>query len=64
MNKVFFALLAFTPLALLAAYFHFSPILTFFLSAIAIIPLAKYIGDFSTGYFDFGRRLEKRASKI
>src|ERR1700722_2831991 len=45
MNKVFFGLLVFTPLALLAGYFHFSPILTFFLSAIAIIPLAKYIGD-------------------
>ena len=45
MAKIFFGLLLFTPLALLAAYLHFSPILTFFLSAIAIIPLAKYIGD-------------------
>ena len=38
-------MLLFTPLALLAAFFHLSPILTFFLSAIAIIPLSKYIGD-------------------
>jgi Ca2+:H+ antiporter len=45
MNKLFLALLLFTPLSLLAAFVHLSPILTFFLSAIAIIPLSKYIGD-------------------
>jgi Ca2+:H+ antiporter len=45
MRKVFFVLLIFTPLALLAAAFHFSPTLVFFLSAIAIIPLATYIGE-------------------
>jgi Ca2+:H+ antiporter len=41
----FAALLIFTPLALLAAVYHASPLLVFLLSAIAIIPLAKYIGD-------------------
>ncbi len=45
MNKIFLALLVFTPLALLAAFAHLSPLLVFILSAIAIIPLAKYIGD-------------------
>ena len=45
MNKIFLALLIFVPLALLAATAHFSPILVFLLSAVAIIPLAKYIGD-------------------
>ncbi len=45
MNKLFLALLVFVPLALLAAVFHLSPLLVFFLSAFAIIPLAKYIGD-------------------
>jgi Ca2+:H+ antiporter len=44
-NKIFLALLVFTPLALLAAFAHLSPLLVFILSAIAIIPLAKYIGD-------------------
>jgi Ca2+:H+ antiporter len=47
-SSVFLALLIFTPLALLAASFHFSPFLVFILSAIAIIPLAKYIGDATT----------------
>ena len=45
MNNLFLALLIFTPLALLAAFSHASPLLVFTLSAIAIIPLAKYIGD-------------------
>ncbi len=45
MNKFFLVLLITTPLALLAAYFHVSPLITFFLSALAIIPLSKYIGD-------------------
>lgn len=44
-KNIFVALLVFTPLALLAAHFHVSPLLVFIFSAIAIIPLAKYIGD-------------------
>ena len=43
--SLFSALLVFTPLALLAAILHRSPVLVFLFSAIAIIPLAKYIGD-------------------
>ena len=48
MESLFLGLLVFTPLALLAAYFHLSALLIFLLSAIAIIPLAKYIGDATT----------------
>jgi Ca2+:H+ antiporter len=44
-KRIFLGLLVFTPLALLAAYLKLSPILAFLLSAVAIIPLAKYIGD-------------------
>lgn len=39
------ALLALTPLALLAALIHASPVVIFGLSIVAIIPLAKLIGD-------------------
>ncbi len=42
---MFRGLLVFVPLAAIAAFFGSSPILTFFLSAIAIVPLAKYIGQ-------------------
>ncbi len=45
MKYGFLALLLFTPLALLAAHLHLSAAVIFFLSALAIIPLAKYIGD-------------------
>lgn len=45
MNKVFLALLAFVPLTLGAEVLGFSQIFVFFFSAIAIIPLAKYIGE-------------------
>ena len=45
MNKVFAVLLLLAPLALAAEYFHFSALTVFLLSAAAIIPLAKYIGD-------------------
>lgn len=44
-KNIFVALLVFTPLALLAAYLKLSPLLVFSFSALAIIPLAKYIGD-------------------
>jgi Ca2+:H+ antiporter len=45
MNKVFLWLLLFVPIAALANYFHASATAVFFLSALAIIPLAKYIGQ-------------------
>ncbi len=45
MEKLWLLLLVFTPLALLASLAHASPLLVFILSALAIIPLAKYIGD-------------------
>jgi Ca2+:H+ antiporter len=45
MNKLFFGLLVFIPVAILVNYFGLSPTLVFFLSALAIIPLAKYIGE-------------------
>jgi len=45
MNKFFLGLLAFVPVTLIAHYAHVSPIFVFFLSALAIVPLAKYIGE-------------------
>ena len=45
MNKIFLWLLIFVPIAALADIFHVGAVLTFFLSAVAIIPLAKFIGD-------------------
>jgi Ca2+:H+ antiporter len=45
MNKIFFSLLIFIPVTLIAEFFHLAPIAVFFISAIAIIPLAKYIGE-------------------
>jgi Ca2+:H+ antiporter len=44
-DVIFPGLLILTPLALLAAYMHLSPLIVFTISALAIIPLAKYIGD-------------------
>lgn len=45
MNKIFLGLLVFVPIAAIANYLGVSPIVVFFLSALAIIPLAKYIGE-------------------
>jgi Ca2+:H+ antiporter len=45
MDKVFLWLLLFVPIAAFAAFFHASATTLFFLSALAIIPLAKYIGQ-------------------
>jgi Ca2+:H+ antiporter len=45
MNKIFLALLIFIPATLIAEFSHAAPIVVFILSAIAIIPLAKYIGE-------------------
>jgi Ca2+:H+ antiporter len=45
MNKIFFSLLVLVPATITAHFFHVSPLIMFFLSALAIVPLAKYIGE-------------------
>src|SRR5271154_4665513 len=45
MQKIFLWLLVFVPLAIAASISGLSPVTVFFLSALAIIPLAKFIGD-------------------
>lgn len=45
MDKLFIALLAFVPLAIGAAFAGASPVVVFFLAALAIVPLAKLIGQ-------------------
>jgi Ca2+:H+ antiporter len=45
MDKLFIALLALVPLAIGAAFAGASPVILFFLSALAIVPLAKLIGE-------------------
>lgn len=44
-NKLFLGLLVFIPLTLAAELLHWSPLAIFLLSAAAIIPLAKFIGE-------------------
>jgi Ca2+:H+ antiporter len=45
MQYVFITLLLFTPITAAASVFGFSPNVLFFLSALAIVPLAKFIGE-------------------
>jgi Ca2+:H+ antiporter len=45
MNRFFVAMLALVPIAIAADFFGMSPTIVFFLSALAIIPLAKFIGE-------------------
>ncbi|MGE5465492.1 MAG: calcium/proton exchanger [Syntrophothermus sp.] len=45
LEKAFRVFLIFIPLSLFAEYMHFSPIVIFALASLAIIPLAKYIGE-------------------
>ena len=45
MEKTFLILLLFIPATLIADYLHVAPSIVFLLSAAAIIPLAKYIGE-------------------
>jgi Ca2+:H+ antiporter len=45
MNKVFLGLLVFVPITIGAEFLGVAPSYVFFLAAIAIIPLAKYIGE-------------------
>jgi Ca2+:H+ antiporter len=47
MRRIFLGLLVFTPIAIIAAYLGFPPTIVFFLCAVAIIPLAKFIGESS-----------------
>ena len=44
-NKIFLFILLFVPATILASWFGLSPVIMFFLAAIAIIPLAKFIGE-------------------
>ncbi len=45
MDRFFLGMLVFIPLAAGAALLHAAPTAVFFLSALAIVPLAKYIGE-------------------
>ena len=45
MNRFFLSLLVFVPLTFIAEFFGLSPVVLFILSAVAIVPLAKYIGE-------------------
>lgn len=45
MEIFFVSLLVFVPLAPAAEFLHASPLVVFFLSALGIVPLAKYIGE-------------------
>ncbi len=44
-DNIFLGLLLFIPITLLATYVKASPRAIFFLSGLAIIPLARYIGE-------------------
>lgn len=45
MEKLFLGLLVFIPIAAISQFLHLSPVTIFFLSALAIVPLAKFIGE-------------------
>ncbi len=45
MNTLFLGLLVFVPIAIGASFASASPVLVFFLAALAIVPLAKFIGE-------------------
>ncbi len=45
MEKIFLGLLLLAPVAVIAHYLGASPLIVFLISAVAIVPLAKYIGD-------------------
>jgi Ca2+:H+ antiporter len=44
-NKIFIGMLALTPLAVLADFSGFPPLLIFFIAALAVVPLAKTMSD-------------------
>lgn len=45
MDKIFLSLLIFVPATIAAHFLNLSPLLIFFISALSIIPLAKFIGE-------------------
>ena len=45
MDKIFLTLLIFVPVTVVAHLFGASPLVVFFLAALAIVPLARYIGE-------------------
>lgn len=45
LDRIFFWLLGLTPLAILLHFWHASMVLVFFVAALAIIPLAKFLGE-------------------
>jgi len=45
LDKIFLGFLIFVPITIVAHFFGLSPMLVFFLSALAIVPLAKFIGE-------------------
>lgn len=45
LDEFFFGLLLFVPATIAAHYLNLSPLLVFFISALAIVPLAKFIGE-------------------
>jgi Ca2+:H+ antiporter len=45
LDKIFKTMLIFVPIAVIAHIYNFSPLVIFIVSAVAIIPLAKYIGE-------------------
>ncbi|HEX8974615.1 MAG TPA: calcium/proton exchanger [Patescibacteria group bacterium] len=45
LDKIFLAMLVFIPVTAIGSFLHLSPSILFFLSALAIVPLAKYIGE-------------------
>jgi Ca2+:H+ antiporter len=49
MNKIFIGFLIFVPVTLVAEYLQVSSLVVFFLAALAIVPLAKYIGEATEG---------------
>src|SRR5271168_521122 len=44
-NKIFISLLIFLPIALIAKFLGIPDVYVFFISALAIVPLAKYLGE-------------------
>ncbi len=45
LDNIFLGLLIFVPVAVAAHYLHVSSLIVFFLAALAIVPLAKFIGE-------------------
>jgi Ca2+:H+ antiporter len=45
LNKIFLGLLIFVPVTIIAEFLHIPLLVVFFLAAIGIVPLAKYIGE-------------------